>query len=191
MSHDILVLDNYDSFTYNLVHLLQGLGCEVEVVRNDKVDIETAVSFDGIVLSPGPGIPAEAGRMPELVAKLAPVKPILGVCLGHQCIGETFGAKLLNMPEVIHGKATKVQVCAPLDPLFYGLPYEFAVGRYHSWIVDRDSLPTCLRITALDEDGRVMALCHEEYNIRGVQFHPESVLTPNGAQIITNWLKLL
>jgi anthranilate synthase component 2 len=183
----ILLLDNYDSFTYNVAHLIRECGGAVEVVRNDKITLDEAQKYDKIVLSPGPGIPEEAGIMPALIKRYAAEKPILGVCLGHQAIGEAFGGRLQNLPRVVHGVATKAHVIAP-DVIFQGLPEEFSVGRYHSWVVDTEGFPSELEITATDADGQIMALRHRTYNVRGVQFHPESVLTEHGARMMQNWL---
>ena len=183
----IIIIDNYDSFTYNLSHLLKELGADVTVVRNDKFQIEDLEQYDKIVLSPGPGIPSEAGLMPQVIKAYAGRKPILGICLGHQAIGEAFGAKLLNIGNVVHGVATPAHITAK-DYLFEGLPDELEVGRYHSWVVDENGLPNCLEVTSRSDDGYIMSLRHREYDIRGIQFHPESVLTPNGKEIINNWL---
>ncbi len=183
----ILLLDNYDSFTYNVAHLIRECGGAVEVVRNDKITLDEAQKYDKIVLSPGPGIPEEAGIMPALIKRYAAEKPILGVCLGHQAIGEAFGGQLQNLPRVVHGVATKAHVITP-DILFQGLPEAFSVGRYHSWVVDAEGFPDELEVTATDADGQIMALRHREYNVRGVQFHPESVLTEHGARMMQNWL---
>ena len=185
----ILVLDNYDSFTYNLVHYLEELtGEQVTVARNDEISIEQAALFDRIVLSPGPGIPDEAGIMKEMILKLAPEKSILGICLGMQAIAEVFGGHLTNLEKVYHGVATNILIVKPSDTLFYGLPPIFKGGRYHSWVVDRDTLPSCLQVTATDENGMLMGLSHTHYDVRGLQFHPESVLTENGKKILSNWL---
>jgi anthranilate synthase component II len=186
----ILVLDNYDSFVYNLVHILRNLACDLEVYRNDKIALEQVANYDKILLSPGPGIPEEAGIMLDLIKKYAPRKSILGVCLGHQAIGEAFGAKLLNLPEVLHGISSEARIIDRQDKLFAGLPEKFKIGHYHSWAVAYASVHKPLKITALDPEGNVMALSHTEYNVKGVQFHPESVLTENGIQIIKNWLNI-
>lgn len=183
----ILLLDNYDSFTYNVAHLIRECGYEVEVIRNDKISVDEAQKYDKIVLSPGPGIPEEAGIMPALIKRYAAEKPILGVCLGHQAIGEAFGGRLQNLPRVVHGVATTARMIAP-DPIFQGLPEEFSIGRYHSWVVDTEGFPAELEITATDAEGQIMALRHRTYNVRGVQFHPESILTEHGAQMMQNWL---
>jgi anthranilate synthase component 2 len=185
----ILVIDNYDSFTYNLVHYLEDLNCEVTVYRNDEFDIDEISHFDKILLSPGPGIPDEAGLLKAVIAKYAPTKSILGVCLGQQAIGEVFGGTLSNLDKVYHGVATMVKTSVDDELLFEGLGNEFEVGRYHSWVVDTD-LPDVLEATSFDENGQVMSLRHKTFDVRGVQFHPESVLTPNGKKILENWLKL-
>jgi len=183
----ILVIDNYDSFTYNLVHYLEDLDCEVVVKRNDQLTLEEVDAFDKIVLSPGPGIPDEAGLLKEIIAKYAPTKSILGVCLGQQAIGEVFGGSLINLEEVYHGIATKINIVKD-DILFDGLSKKIEVGRYHSWVVD-ENLPDELEATSVDENGQIMSLRHKEYNVCAVQFHPESVLTPDGKKILENWLK--
>jgi anthranilate synthase component II len=184
----ILVIDNYDSFTYNLVHYLEDLDCEVTVYRNDEFDIDEIAHFDKILLSPGPGIPDEAGLLKAVIAKYAPTKSILGVCLGQQAIGEVFGGTLSNLDKVYHGVATMVKTSVDDELLFEGLGDEFEVGRYHSWVVDAN-LPDVLEATSFDENGQVMSLRHKTFDVRGVQFHPESVLTPNGKKILENWLK--
>jgi anthranilate synthase component II len=184
----VLMLDNYDSFTYNLVHILQALGTEVDVFRNDTIAVEDAAGYDKIILSPGPGLPEESGILLPLIARYAAEKSFLGVCLGHQAIGEVFGGKLVNMDQVVHGKA-KNTIVVQSDLLFDGLPEQFETGRYHSWVVDRATFPDALEITAIDDDGFVMALRHRQYNVRGVQFHPESVMTPDGKKMLENWLK--
>jgi len=184
----ILVFDNYDSFTYNLVHAVKKLGYkDVEVHRNDQIALADIAKFDKIILSPGPGIPSESGILLELIKTYAPTKPIFGVCLGVQAIGEAFGASLVNLPEVYHGVSSNVTIVAD-DILFEGLPKQLEVGRYHSWAVAKEGLPDCLEVTAVDDEGMIMALQHKTYNVRGVQFHPESVLTPMGEQMILNWL---
>lgn len=182
-----IIIDNYDSFTYNLSHLLKELGADVTVVRNNKFRIEDLEKYDKIVLSPGPGIPSEAGLMPQVIKAYASRKPILGVCLGHQAIGEAFGAKLLNIGNVVHGVATPAHLTAQ-DYLFEGLPTDLEVGRYHSWVVDENGLPECLEVTSRSDDGYIMSMRHKDYDIRGIQYHPESVLTPDGKTIINNWL---
>ena len=186
----LLVFDNYDSFTYNIVQLLREAGAnDITVVRNDRIALEAVGRFDKIILSPGPGIPSEAGILLPLIREYAPSKSIFGVCLGEQAIGETFGASLKNLTDVYHGIASRIRITAP-DPLFAGVPTELNAGRYHSWIVSRDGLPDELQITAEDEAGQIMALAHRRYDVRGVQFHPESVLTPDGRKMIENWLKI-
>ena len=187
---NILLFDNYDSFTYNLRHILRHLGAEVEVVRNDRITLDEVDRFDKIVLSPGPGIPSEAGVLLPLIKRYASTKSILGVCLGEQAIAEAFGARLENLQQVYHGVASTIRITAD-DPLLRGLGTEFEAGRYHSWVVSREGLPSCLEVTAEDlTEGRIMALRHRHYNLHGVQFHPESVLTPVGEQILANWIKL-
>ena len=182
-----VIIDNYDSFTYNLSHLLKELGADVTVVRNDMFRLEDLEQYDRIVLSPGPGIPSEAGLMPQVIKSYAGRKPILGICLGHQAIGEAFGARLLNIGNVVHGVATPAHITVQ-DYLFKGLPKDIEVGRYHSWVVDDKELPQCLEVTSCSDDGYIMSLRHREFDIRGIQFHPESVLTPQGKIIINNWL---
>ena len=187
MKTKVLVIDNYDSFTYNLVHYLEDLNCEVTVKRNDKLTLEEVNAFNKIVLSPGPGIPDEAGLLKEIIKTYAPTKSILGVCLGQQAIGEVFGGKIINLDTVFHGVATEVKVTVDDESLFNGLEKEFPVGRYHSWVVDAN-LPEVLEATSFDENGQIMSLRHKFYDVRGVQYHPESVLTPNGKQILKNWI---
>lgn len=185
----ILLLDNYDSFTFNLVHIVKELGYEIDVVRNDKIALEAVDAYDKILLSPGPGIPEEAGILLPLIERYAPTKSILGVCLGEQAIGQVFGAKLINLQEVYHGISSVIDVVAD-EPLFKGMGNPFMGGRYHSWVVDSENLPECLEVTAIErESWQIMALRHKEYDVKGIQFHPESVLTPNGKTIIENWLK--
>ncbi|TRZ41472.1 anthranilate synthase component II [Robertkochia solimangrovi] len=184
----VLVIDNYDSFTYNLVHYLEDLDCEVEVYRNDQIDLDIVEDFEKIVLSPGPGIPDEAGLLKPLIKRFAPTKSIFGVCLGQQAIGEVFGGSLINIEEVYHGVSTAIKIIAD-DPIYNNLPEEIEVGRYHSWVVD-PKVPNDLIITAIDENGQIMSLKHREYDVRGVQYHPESVLTPEGKTILKNWLDM-
>ena len=185
----ILVFDNYDSFTYNLVHAVKKLGYDdVEVHRNDKITLGDIARFDKIILSPGPGIPSESGILLDVIRTYAPSKSILGVCLGEQAIAEAFGGTLINLSEVHHGISSMVDVLEK-DVLFDGLPKRIEVGRYHSWAAEKTTLPECLTITAVDEEGMIMALAHKEYDVRGVQFHPESVLTPDGEQMLNNWLE--
>jgi len=183
----ILILDNYDSFTYNLVHQVRELGCDFEVARNDKISLNEIEQFDKLILSPGPGIPNEAGNLKAVINRFAPTKPILGVCLGHQAIAEVFGAELTLLDRVYHGLATDIRIVLD-DYLFTECNRVFTVGRYHSWIVNKNTLPHDIEITAVDEDGEIMAIRHTNYDIRGVQFHPESILTPNGLQIINNFI---
>ena len=191
----IVIIDNYDSFTYNLAHLIKELGAEVTVYRNDQPEVQALIDnannieFDKIVLSPGPGIPSEAGLLLDVIRTFAGKKPMLGVCLGHQAIGEAFGAKLTNLSDVFHGVATEGTQFGN-DPIFAGLPKRIVMGRYHSWIVSKDGFPSCLEITAESDEGQVMALRHKEYDIHGIQFHPESVLTTEGKTMLDNWLKL-
>jgi anthranilate synthase component 2 len=185
----ILVLDNYDSFTYNLVHYLANVSrAKVDVFRNDKIKPAGVKKYDKILLSPGPGLPSEAGILLELIQTYAPVKSILGVCLGQQAIGEVFGGRLVNLDKVYHGVATEMKVLKK-DPLFKGIPPRFKAGRYHSWVVDRKKFPEELEITCTDQEGHIMALRHRKYDVRGVQFHPESVLTEHGLKMIENWVK--
>ncbi|MBA4198369.1 MAG: aminodeoxychorismate/anthranilate synthase component II [Chitinophaga sp.] len=190
----ILVFDNYDSFTYNLVHLVEKITHEkVDVFRNDEIALEAVKQYDKIILSPGPGIPGEAGLLLPLIKEYASAKSILGVCLGHQAIGEAFGGTLTNLSTVYHGVATPIKVKSenskPKSFLFDELPENFEVGRYHSWVVDKTNFPAELEITAEDDNGFIMALQHTTYDVQGVQFHPESVLTPSGEAIMRNWLK--
>ena len=186
----IVVIDNYDSFTYNLVHAIKKIsGLPVDVFRNDEIALEDLEKYDKIVLSPGPGIPEEAGLLLDIIRRYAPKKSMLGVCLGHQAIGEAFGGTLTNMNSVLHGIATPVTKTETSTSLFDGLPETFMVGRYHSWIVNQDGLPSCLQVTSYDDKGMIMSMKHTTFDVEGVQFHPESVLTPLGEQIIANWLK--
>jgi len=186
----ILIIDNYDSFTYNLVHLVNEIGLQCEVWRNDKFNISDVDAYDRIILSPGPGIPSEAGLLLEVIEKYAATKSIFGVCLGQQAIAEVFGGKLYNLPQPMHGIATPIKVTDKQERLFTGLPETFKVGRYHSWVVDGNALPDCLAVTAIDEaDNSLMALTHKEYDVRGVQFHPESILTEFGKEMMQNWLR--
>ena len=185
----IVIIDNYDSFTYNLAHLVKELGAEVTVFRNDQFELSQLEFFSKILLSPGPGIPSEAGLLLDVIKTYAGKKPILGVCLGHQAIGEVFGAKLENLSDVFHGVATEGTQFGN-DEIFSGLPNRITMGRYHSWVVSKDGLPECLEVTAESDEGQIMALKHKTLNIRGIQFHPESVLTPDGKKIIQNWLFL-
>jgi anthranilate synthase component II len=186
-----LLLDNYDSFTYNIAHIVRELGHSIDVVRNDKLTLDDVARYDRIILSPGPGLPSEAGIMPALITRYAPTKPILGVCLGEQAIGEAFGARLTNLANVFHGVATPTRICEGEQEdavLFADIPRAIKVGRYHSWVVDAAGLPEDLVVTAVDDEGYIMALRHKHYNVRGVQFHPESVLTEHGVTMLRNWL---
>lgn len=185
----ILIIDNYDSFTYNLVHLVNEIGLQCEVWRNDQFNIDDVDAFDKIILSPGPGIPSEAGLLLDVIAKYAPTKSIFGVCLGQQAIAEVFGGKLYNLKQPMHGIATPITVTDDSEKLFAGLPHQFKVGRYHSWVVDEKSIPEVLTVTAVDEmDNSAMAIRHIQYDVRGVQFHPESILTEYGKEMMQNWL---
>jgi anthranilate synthase component 2 len=185
----IVIIDNYDSFTYNLSHLIKSLGAEVDVVRNDQFQLADLESYSKIVLSPGPGIPSEAGLLLDVIRTYAGKKPILGVCLGHQAIGEVFGGQLENLSEVFHGVATPCHIVVD-DPIFSGIDRDITVGRYHSWVVSNENLPASLEVTAVSDEGQIMALRHRELNIRGIQFHPESVLTPDGRKMLQNWMFL-
>ena len=185
----VLVVDNYDSFVYNLVHYLEELDCEVTVKRNDEIDLEEIGEYDKILLSPGPGIPDEAGALKAIISRYAASKSILGVCLGQQAIGEVFGGKLQNLSDVFHGVASRIKLTVDNESLYQDLEQELEVGRYHSWVVDKE-LPACLEATSLDENGQVMSLRHRDLDVRGVQFHPESVLTPMGKKIIENWIRI-
>lgn len=180
------MIDNYDSFTFNLVHYLEDLGCTLVVKRNDQLTLDEVDDFDEIVLSPGPGIPDEAGLLKQIIKKYGPSKRMFGVCLGQQAIGEVYGGKLINLDKVYHGVSTEIDIIQD-DYTFKNLPQKLEVGRYHSWVVHED-LPDCLEATSLDKNGQIMSLRHKEFDIRAVQFHPESVLTPDGKQILKNWL---
>ena len=186
----ILVIDNYDSFTYNLVHYLENAtGSEITVVRNDQISLDEVDAYDKILLSPGPGIPNEAGICLDLIKRFAPTKSIFGVCLGHQAIGEAFGGSLINLETVYHGVSSMIDITAPEEKLYEGLPARIEVGRYHSWVIAKDDLPDCFVVNSMDENGMVMGISHKEYDVKGVQYHPESVLTENGMKIIENWIK--
>ena len=185
----IVIIDNYDSFTYNLSHLVKELGAEVTVVRNDQFELADLEPYSKIILSPGPGIPSEAGLLLDVIKTYAGKKPILGVCLGHQAIGESFGGKLENLSDVFHGVATPCRIIAD-DPIFSDIERTITIGRYHSWVVSNEGLPDCLEVTAVSDEGQIMALRHRELNVRGIQFHPESVLTPDGRKMLQNWLFL-
>lgn len=185
----ILILDNYDSFTYNLYHLVREITTgEVEVVRNDQLTLDDVEAFDKIILSPGPGIPEEAGLLLPIIRRYAPTKSILGVCLGHQAIGQAFGARLMNLAQVHHGEQSRIDITGE-DVLFDGLGKQLLVGRYHSWVVDPEGFPDELEITALSPEGQIMAIRHKKYDVHGIQFHPESVLTPQGKTIIENFIQ--
>lgn len=187
----ILVFDNYDSFTYNLVHLVQKIiHSKVDVFRNDQLPLEKVKAYDKIILSPGPGIPEEAGLLLPLIREYAATKSILGVCLGHQAIGQAFGGNLINLSTVYHGVATPITITQPASPIFNGLPATLEVGRYHSWVVGEEGFPADLEVTARDENGLIMALQHRHFDVQGVQFHPESVLTPMGEELMRNWVQL-
>ena len=183
----VLVIDNYDSFVYNLVHYLEELDCKVTVRRNDELELEEIEKYDKILLSPGPGIPEEAGLLKKVISTYGSKKSILGVCLGQQAIGEVFGGKLINLTEVYHGVSSKIKLSVTDEFLYDQLETELEVGRYHSWVVDK-ALPDCLEATSYDQNGQVMSLRHRDFDIRGVQFHPESVLTPQGKKMIANWI---
>ncbi len=185
----ILIIDNYDSFTYNLVHLVNEIGLQCTVWRNDQFNIDDVDAYDKIILSPGPGIPSEAGLLLDVIEQYSPTKSIFGVCLGQQAIAEVFGGKLYNLNQPMHGIATPIKVTDEKEQLFLGLPQSFKVGRYHSWVVDEKAVPDVLTVTAIDEeDNSVMALRHKEYDVRGVQFHPESILTEYGKEMMKNWI---
>lgn len=186
----IAVIDNYDSFVYNLVHYLEELDCEVTVLRNDQFHMDDLEPYNKILLSPGPGIPEEAGLLKQVITTYAGKKPIFGVCLGQQAIGEVYGGALTNLSEVFHGVATKAKIVVNNEPLFKNLENEIEIGRYHSWVVSKENFPNSLEITSIDENGQIMSLRHKELDIRGVQFHPESVLTPEGKEIIKNWIEM-
>jgi anthranilate synthase component 2 len=185
----ILVLDNYDSFTYNLVYIIRelGYGSRMDIFRNDKISLENVEEYDKILLSPGPGIPSEAGIMPELLKRYSDSKDILGICLGHQAIGEAFGGDLINLSEVVHGLASTVKIKE--DLLFQGIPDTFKIGRYHSWVINEQTISPNLEIIARTPDNQIMGVRHKHYNVRGLQFHPESVLTENGVRMMKNWLE--
>jgi len=184
----ILVLDNYDSFTYNLVHIIRALGHPMDIYRNDKISLEEVKKYDKILLSPGPGIPDEAGIMKAVVKEYGPTKSILGICLGHQGIGEVYGAKLFNIPKVLHGVTSTGMVKDRSEYLFDGVPDSFQATHYHSWAVVSDSIPADLIVTAVNEEGLVMGLRHIRYDVKGLQFHPESIMTPEGPKMIENWI---
>ncbi|MBM3177728.1 MAG: aminodeoxychorismate/anthranilate synthase component II [Bacteroidetes bacterium] len=185
----ILLIDNYDSFTYNLVHLLQELGLEADVFRNDRIELDAVEAYTHILLSPGPGLPANAGIMPEVIKCYGSSKSILGVCLGHQAIGEAYGAALYNLSEVKHGVTSHLTVTDRANGLFAGLPEKFRVTHYHSWAIHPHSVPDQLRITAIDSDGIIMSVSHRDYDVHGVQFHPESIMTEYGMELVKNWIE--
>jgi anthranilate synthase component 2 len=184
----LLVLDNYDSFTYNLVHIIRELGYAMDIVRNDKIGVEEIENYDKILLSPGPGIPAEAGILKELIKRYASTKSIFGVCLGHQAIAEVFGGELYNIPNVLHGVTSTIVVTDQSEKIFQGITSPFQACHYHSWAVRVDKMPNDLRVTATNKDGLVMAIAHNQFDVRGVQFHPESIMTEHGQLMIKNWL---
>ncbi len=184
----ILVIDNYDSFTYNLVHYLQDLDCDVTVKRNDKLTLDEVDNFDKILLSPGPGIPDEAGLLKPIIERYGSSKSILGICLGQQAIAEVFGGSIENLKQVYHGVSTEIKLTNADDTLYYGLPNKLEVGRYHSWVVSKN-LPNDLIATSVDENGEIMSLKHKDFDVRAVQYHPESILTPHGKQILKNWVE--
>jgi anthranilate synthase component II len=184
----IVIIDNYDSFTYNLVHYLEDLNCHVTVFRNDEFDIEELQPFDKIVLSPGPGIPEEAGLLKDVIKIYSSTKSILGICLGQQAIAEVFGGSLINLEKVYHGVASKINIIVNDEKLFEGFEKQIEVGRYHSWVADKKTFPHILEITSLDENGQIMSLRHKKFDVRAVQFHPESILTPKGKTILENWV---
>lgn len=189
MKNKILIIDNYDSFTYNLVHLVNEIGLQCDVWRNDQFKLEAVDAYDKIILSPGPGIPSEAGLLLDVIKRYAPTKSIFGVCLGQQAIAEVFGGRLYNLKQPMHGIATPIKVTDDTEKLFADLPQTFNVGRYHSWVVDETAIPDVLTVTAIDEvDNSAMAIRHKTYDVRGVQFHPESILTEYGKEMMKNWL---
>jgi len=185
----IVIIDNYDSFTYNLAHLVRQLGAEVTVWRNDRFSLPQLEPYDKILLSPGPGIPSEAGLLLDVIRTYAGRKPILGICLGHQAIGEVFGARLANLADVYHGVATTGTQLGN-DAIFGTLTERIVMGRYHSWVVDKEGFPDCLEVTAVSDEGQIMALRHKDLDVRGIQFHPESVLTPDGPKMLRNWFEM-
>ncbi len=184
----ILVLDNYDSFTYNLVHIIRALGYQPDIFRNDKIAVDEINHYDKILLSPGPGIPDEAGIMKQVIKVYGPTKSILGICLGHQGIAEVYGATLYNIPDVLHGVTSTARVNDKSEKLFYNVSERFQCTHYHSWAVKPESIPTDLKVTAVNDEGLVMGLSHVNYDVKGLQFHPESVMTPEGPKMIENWL---
>ena len=185
----MVLIDNYYSFTYNLVHYLEELNCDVVVLRNDEFEIEELQSFDAIILSPGPGIPSESGLLLEVIKTYASTKKILGICLGHQAIGEVFGATLVNLDTVFHGVSTTITITDTTETLFSNLPQQIEVGRYHSWVINPANFPEVLEVTSESENGEIMSIRHKNFNVKGVQFHPESILTPSGKTILANWIQ--
>ena len=186
---EVVIIDNYDSFTFNLVHYFEGLGCAVTVYRNDQFDLEDLQDFDAIVLSPGPGLPKNAGRTMQVIHRYASSKKILGICLGHQAIGEYFGAKLENLAQVVHGQSSEITVLDTNETIYHNLSLPITVGRYHSWALSKQDFPDCLEITAEDQEGCIQSIKHKSLPIYGLQFHPESILTPQGKAILVNWLE--
>jgi len=186
---NVLIIDNYDSFTYNLVHYFEDLNCKVTVFRNDEIELDDVRPFHKIVLSPGPGLPKDAGILNEIIREFAPTKSILGVCLGQQAIAEVFGGSLINLETVHHGVASTITILDNSKGLFTHFPAKIEVGRYHSWVVNPSDLPESLIVTAIDQDNQIMALQHITYDVCAVQFHPESILTPLGKTILINWIK--
>lgn len=185
----IVLIDNYDSFTFNLVHYLEELDCEVLVFRNDEFDLEEIRNFDTIILSPGPGIPSQSGLLLDVIKMYSSTKKILGICLGHQAIGEAFGATLLNLDAVYHGVSSKITISDTTETLFNNLPQQIEVGRYHSWVINPVNLPEALEVTSVSENGEIMSIRHKQFNVKGIQFHPESILTPLGKNILSNWIQ--
>jgi anthranilate synthase component 2 len=185
----ILIIDNYDSFTYNLVHLVEKITeSQVDVVFNDQFELEDILNYDRLILSPGPGLPDDAGKLKEAISFCMDKRPILGVCLGHQAIGEVFGARLKNLETVCHGIASNLKLTSAIDPLYTDIPFPIQAGRYHSWVIDPETLPECLEITSLDDNGNIMSIRHKWLDITGVQYHPESIWTPLGEKIVSNWI---
>ncbi|WP_298139491.1 aminodeoxychorismate/anthranilate synthase component II [Flavobacterium sp.] len=185
---EVLVIDNYDSFTFNLVHYLEELNCKVIVLRNDEFELVEIAKYDSIILSPGPGIPSESGLLLDVIKTYASTKKILGICLGQQAIGEVFGGSLQNLNTVYHGIATPITTLVEDETLFNDLPKTFEVGRYHSWVVSPENFPDELEITSVSNNEEIMSIRHRYFNVKGVQFHPESILTPHGKTILSNWL---
>jgi anthranilate synthase component II len=185
---EVLIIDNYDSFTYNLVHYLEQLDCKVMVLRNDEFELEEIIKYNTIILSPGPGIPSESGLLNKVISTYASSKKILGICLGQQAIGEVFGGSLLNLDTVHHGVSSSIDIVVPDEILFKNLPKQLEVGRYHSWVINPIDFPEDLEITSVAKNGEIMSIRHKHFNVKGVQFHPESILTPHGKTILENWL---